>query len=354
MLLLVVKSARPRPHPTAAASAAHDNNFDTLRLLAAFAVVCSHAFPLSYGSDETEPVFQATRQQTTLGGIAVAVFFIISGYLITQSYTRTRDPRRFILARALRLLPGLAAVLTLLALILGPLLTTEPLPAYFSAPQTFRFVFGNLALLTFTDGLPGVFATVPYRNAVDGSLWTLGYEAACYLLVLCLGLAGLLNRWIVLTLFFASLVASKYWIGGDMVQFGSFFLGGAAICLWRPRLRLTLAVLSLIVMAAALSTGGFRLAAATAGAYLVLYLALGPLRLPRWDGTDISYGVYIWAFPVQQTVALASGAHAAWWSNLLISFPVITGLAWLSWHLIEAPALSLRHARWIAARAPVP
>jgi peptidoglycan/LPS O-acetylase OafA/YrhL len=340
--------------PQTTAAAAHDNNFDTLRLLAAFSVVCSHAFPLSYGSDETEPMFHASRQQTTIGGIAVAVFFIISGYLITQSYTRTRNPLRFIWARMLRLLPGLAAVLTLLALVLGPLLTTEPLPDYFSAPQTFRFVFVNLSLLTFTDGLPGVFPTVPYRNAVDGSLWTLGYEAACYAIVLCLGLAGLLNRWIVLALFFASLVASKYWLGGDMVQFGSFFLAGAVMFLWRPKLRLYLAVPCLLLMAAALSTGGFRLAAATAGAYLVLYLALGPFRLPRWDGTDISYGVYIWAFPVQQTVALAFGAHAAWWSNLLISLPLITGLAWLSWHLIEAPALSMRHARWITARAPAP
>jgi len=92
-----------------------NNNFNVLRLIAAFAVLISHSFILSDGMKINEPIYRLSQQQVTLGRIAVAVFFIVSGYLITGSYLRSRNPIQFLWARALRLLPALAATLIILA-----------------------------------------------------------------------------------------------------------------------------------------------------------------------------------------------------------------------------------------------
>ncbi len=112
-----------------------------------------------------------------------------------------------------------------------------------------------------------------------------------------------------------------------------------------------LAAIGAVVLGAALLTGGFRLAFATFGAYLVVYLALAPaVRLPdfaRWG--DLSYGIYIFAYPAQQTVSYLLGPAVTWWWNVALSLPVVLALAWLSWHLVEAPALSLKRSRARAA-----
>ncbi len=320
------------------------NNFDPLRLLAAFSVLVSHSFALSDGTNLNEPVYWLSHQKVTLGRIAVAVFFIVSGYLITQSYLRSRNPAAFVWARALRLLPALIVVLVLLALVAGPLLTTLPVADYFAAPGVLQFVTVNLSLTGFVGGLPGVFEHNPFANAVNGSLWTLRYEAECYGLILLLGIAGLLDRWVMLALFVAVLAASGMSMGGPRIEFDSYFIGGAMMCLLQPPLRRRAAVLCLFPLAVALVTGEFRLLCATAGAYVVIYVALElrPVQVPGTARTDFSYGVYIWGFPVQQTVSMMLGPMAAWWANILISVPAALSLAWLSWHLIENPALALR------------
>lgn len=322
------------------------NNFDLIRLLAALVVLVSHSIPLSYGTDAREAVWRLSGHQATAGRIAVAAFFVISGYLITQSYRTTDSPARFLRARALRLLPGLAAMLVVLATVAGPLLSTLPAAAYFAAPAVPRFVAVNLSLGGFAPGLPGVFAANPFAGVVNGSIWTLRYEAECYGLVLLLGMARLLNRRVVVGLFAASLLASALWWGGVRVEFATYFLGGATVQLWRPPLRRWAAWLCGGVMAASLATGGLRLACASAGAYLVIYLAVAarPVRVwMPWAGrSDLSYGVYLWAFPVQQAATLALGDAASWWANVLVSLPVVLGLAALSWHLVEAPALGFK------------
>jgi len=321
------------------------NNFDFLRLIAAFAVLISHSFVLSDGLKINEPVYRFSQQQVTLGRIAVAVFFIVSGYLITGSYLRSRNPIQFIWARALRVLPALAVTLIILSIIIGPLLTTLPISVYFSSPDISKFIVINLSLAGFVSGLPGVFENNPFPVAVDGSLWTLGYEAECYGMILVLGMAGLLSRYVMLALFGAALLASGLSLGGIRIEFASYFIGGAIMHLWKPPLRRWIALSCLFLLCIAFIAGSFQLLCATAGAYLVCYIALEvhPLRTFEGIRSDLSYGVYIWAFPIQQTVTMALGSAAVWWANILISVPVVLGLAWLSWNLVESPALALKH-----------
>ena len=330
-------------------SGMRDNNFDTMRLVAALCVVISHSFPLSYGAAGVQPLFLLSNGQTTLGTVSVYVFFVLSGFLITGSFER-QSSHQFVLARGLRILPGLAAVLFILTFLVGPILTTIPLGEYFSSRKIYRYVAINLSLTGYVGELPGVFGTNPNPNHVNGSLWTLKYEAECYLLVFLVGIAGLLNRYTLAALWAVALFCSWRWEDWSTAEFSSCFLGGAVLYAWKPPFRWWIAALCAVIWTASLWTG-FRLASATVGAYVILYIGLSPvIRLPkvtRWG--DLSYGTYIWAWPVQQSVTLVLGSAITWYLNLFISTPIILLIAVLSWRFVEGPALNLKKRRRLTA-----
>lgn len=342
----------PSPsRPTLAACLdARRNNLDFLRFAAASGVILSHAFPLGEGTGAAEPLDVLTRGQLTLGRLCVAVFLVISGVLITRSWERTPDLARFTWARALRIFPGLFVVLALSALVLGPVFTALPLREYLASPDTYLYLLRNFTLYDPQWELPGVFEANAYPRAVNGSLWTLKYEVGFYLLTLGLGLVGLLRKGMVAFGWVGAAVAS-YVTGrlGFWPELYLYFGGGVALYLWRDKVRMS-PWLALASVAAWLVTArlgyGCRIATGLFGAYAVLYLAFVPAgalaRFGRWG--DFSYGVYVYAFPVQQAVTALLGGHAAWWVNAAVSFPVVVLLAALSWHLVEKPALSLKDA----------
>jgi peptidoglycan/LPS O-acetylase OafA/YrhL len=330
--------------------AAHrQNNFDTLRLLAALAVVLAHSVPLTYGPQSLDLLWSFSRGRATLGSVAIQVFFIISGYLITASYVHTRDPSRFIRARALRLVPALVVVLALLAFVLGPLLTTLPLHVYFRSSLPYR------ATLGLSDHLPGVFTQNPFSSGIDGSLWTLRYEALCYVGVLAFGLAGQLRLRVILPVFVVLLVARLIFGSYAGLEFGALFAAGALVFFVKPKYSAAAAAACALLWLLAMRFGGFTLVSDTAGAYLVIFLGLAPgLKLPNLARYgDFSYGVYIYAWPIQQSISLLLGRHASWLLDVLIAVPVSLGFAVLSWHFVEARALQLKDTRlfWRAAPA---
>jgi peptidoglycan/LPS O-acetylase OafA/YrhL len=290
--------------------------------------------------------------QTTLGMIAVAIFFVISGYLITQSFVRSSSTWRFVKARVLRIMPGLLIVLMLLGLVVGPLVTTAPLSEYFSSRALYSYLLNNGSLLGFRDKLPGVFADNPFPYAVDGPLWTLRIEAQCYAIVFGLGILGLLNRYTTLALFLSGLVYlaldGPYPVqevqpfDQQCIDLGTKFLAGAAIYHWRPKLNGAVALVCAGVSMLALLLGGFWLALPTFFAYATVYLALGPIRLPNMARYgDLSYGIYIYAWPVKQLILLYSLA-STWYWLAIIATPIVIAVAFLSWHLVEKIALSYK------------
>ena len=324
------------------------NNFDALRISAALAVLVSHAVPLTEGPRIPQPLVILSRGQTDLGSVAVLVFFVISGYLVTQSFDRAPVAQRFLKARCLRIFPALFVALMLTAVLLGPTFTTLSIRAYFVDPDSVRYVLGNASLLRIRYNLPGVFESNPTRLIVNGSIWTLPYEFLMYLGVLALGKLKLLRPRVVLVLLAIVLVLSWQWVGGDYVSFGAPFLSGATLYLWRDRIPLNwhLAALSAVALGASLLTKGFRIAFALFGAYLVIYLAIAPsVRLPDLARRgDLSYGVYVFAWPIQQSASYILGASVTWYTNILVSLPVVLGLAALSWHFVEKPALALKRS----------
>ncbi len=342
------------------------NSFDLLRLAAAVLVVGGHACVLA-GTPLSDPLARWTGVGG-LGAVGVSIFFVLSGFLVTASFTRRPNVAAFATARALRILPALVAVVVLTALAIGPALTTKPLPAYAASAGTWLYMVRNVLILPVDYHLPGLFETNPYAFVVNGSLWTLRLEVAFYLLVAALGWRGWLTRGVLTVLFSAFAVGllavvAMHSPSVQAVQFlrcGALFLGGAAAWTWRgdegwadARTRLT--ALGILVVMLALATSRAWGDAAVTILLPLPILALGSMRL--WGARslakvgDLSYGVYLWAFPVTQGLVQVQ-------SKALPSAPILTvevllivlPLAWLSWRLLERPCLALKPAtqRWLA------
>ncbi len=236
-----------------AATLGRDNNFNLIRMVAASAVLASHSWPILYGPGTVEPLQAQTG--ITLGTFAVYAFFALSGYFIAASRDRAASLRQFLHARALRLFPGLAVSLVLVAFVLGPAVTNLTHAGYLTAPDTWTFLIRNLTLWSAQYTLPGVFVANPFP-AVEGSIWSLVQECLCYGMVVLA--AGLLRRrgW-------ASVALTVYgalWFGlepqtmpSKLEQFHELslpFVVGMAFWLWRDKIVVSLAVaLALVLLA---------------------------------------------------------------------------------------------------------
>jgi peptidoglycan/LPS O-acetylase OafA/YrhL len=339
------------------------NNFDALRLLAAASVIFSHSFLLAEGRQDHDPLMLLTGGQGILGIVGVFVFFVISGFLVTQSFETTASPLHFLAKRALRVYPGLAACVLLCGFVLGPLATSLPLKAYFASTGVYDFVLSNLALNVEHNGLPGVrFTGLDVGSIVDGPLWSLPCEIVMYLMVLVLGGLRLLRLAALVPLLALGLAclwldtaASPYFIG-SVGWLLAFFVAGMILY----RLRETrffdgrIALLALAGLVASVPLGRFLLLFPLFGAYLVIYVALDRrlpvLRAARFG--DLSYGLYIYGWPVQQALLYASGGRLLWWQLFPLALAIAAALAFLSWHLVEQPALRLKpKGRRLAAGA---
>lgn len=331
--------------------------FPAMRLALAFAVLVSHSFPLTRGPSGGEPLLGFSRGQASLGTIAVCVFFIVSGFLVTQSLLRSHSLFAYAGKRILRIFPALIVVVTLLALVLGPLVTTKTPSEYF-LHDSFRDYLANMILVP-RFFLPGVFEALPFAGGVNGSLWTLRYEAVCYILLPLALYAGLLGRPLIMAI--AAVAASLLgWLAvnylppnlayfdlrpTNLLMFWAYFSAGAAMFVLRDRVPLDgrLAVIAALAGVLALRFGLFHLVFPIVGAYLVVYFAMQSwLAIAFLRGRDYSYGFYLYAFPAQQLVTYAAPGHAVWWFNILAATPLALLCGALSWHLIEKPMLSFR------------
>jgi peptidoglycan/LPS O-acetylase OafA/YrhL len=346
---------QPRANCFAEALACGHNNFGLLRLVLALAVVVSHAFSVASGRVEDEPLFQSTG--FTLGEHAVNAFFAISGFLVTMSFVR-RGWRDYTLARVLRIAPGLVAATFVVAFLIGGAMTSLDLSSYLSDPRLWRFIQGTLTTFKSAAALPGVFEANPLHFPM-GTVWTLKYETFCYLGVLIAGIAGLLEKRrlalgigcaLVVAVVLREIVAphDAKW-AETTLRLPLIFLTGSLIYLWRERVPLSLPGLALlfVVLAALSHTPLYKAALYVGLAWGVLVVALAP-ALTRWHTdppADLSYGAYLYGWPVQQMLhALfpSLGVFLLLWPSLAVTLV----LAALSWFLVEKPALRLKR-RWL-------
>lgn len=344
------------------------NNFDILRLVAALLVLFSHSYPLA--GENFEPIYHFLGGYDTGGGWAVSIFFVISGFLVAQS-VMTRSTSVYFASRILRIFPALIVVVLLQVFVFGTLFTSLSLEGYLSSSKTYAYL--QKAFIFFGPGtLPGVFADNPLKS-VNGSLWTLNIEVFFYCVLPIIALLGLLGRpslLIYATLFIVYAISVEgyglNWAnqGGRLapgvplfsaLKQGLFFLSGTVLWVYRSKIRLSsiFAAMCLVFLALMANKDYRQYVLIAVLPYLTIYCALmKPIRVQFYDKIgDLSYGAYIYAFPVQQMVVAALGREIGPIALTAIATPITLFLAFLSWTYIEKPALSLRQT--IQGRGPV-
>jgi peptidoglycan/LPS O-acetylase OafA/YrhL len=342
------------------------NNFNALRLIAAVMVLVSHCFALT---NRPEPL--ATISQESFGELGVSIFFAISGFLIARSWHGDPGLPRFAAKRALRLMPGLIVAVLITALVLGPAVTSLSPSGYLGDANTYGYIARNSVLDTINGHLPGVFLHNLYPEAINGSLWTLPVEALAYVAAAVLGVVGALRGRILLpVLSFIVLLAlstpplsitsiqTSGPVGGhlDLVLYlGALFNAGLLLYVLRDHvvLRWDIAALLLAAWIATANTDWMHPVALLALPYLVLVLAY---RTPRWVGAitrpgDLSYGIYVYAFPAQQLASYVWGPSLTPGVMLALVAAPLYLIALASWHLVEAPALRLKPSADLRYRA---
>jgi peptidoglycan/LPS O-acetylase OafA/YrhL len=295
----------------------------------------------------------------------VGMFFALSGFLVTGSALRNNSVKVFFANRALRILPALSVEVGLAALILGPIVTAYPLSAYFSDPQFFRYFANIVGHITFQ--LPGVFLTNPWRGVVNANLWTLPPEFWCYFFMLLMMASGtLLHKKRVTIAIISTVVIALMLSIFDPVRF-AVRQDTTHFTAWYVVMMFLFGVLFLINARHILLNKWIFVACAAAYYLLMIFDKLGPISglfltycmvyigmFPaRWFDKfikqDISYGTYLYGFPIIQLTVYCFLDHLSSWGRITsflivfaVSFPATLAFSTLSWIWIERPALRLR------------
>lgn len=327
-----------------------NNNLDIFRLIAAALVIYGHAYAIAPQEGHSDVLARLLGYDYS-GSLAVKLFFFLSGLVVTNSLLHKRDVAQFVIARFFRIWPALLVVTALCALVLGPLVTTLPLAEYWGQEQTWSYVFDNLRLVP-QYGLPGVYAGHPYANVVNGSLWTIVLEVGAYLTLLALFMVGALrSRWLALAI--VALVLLDPLVGNRLLftwraphagtdLLAPCFAFGALLALCQEQVAVGLREAAGLVLL-------FWLFRASSYAYYFLYAALfasmlylaGQPWLVRLRlRSDVSYGVYLWGFPVQQTLQHLWPEQGLRF-NQVVSLLLALLLGYASWHGVEKHGIAL-------------
>ena len=323
-----------------------NNNYDLLRLLAAICVIFGHSYAIAPKTGWIDPLQQLIHFNYS-GGLAVIVFFFLSGLFVSTSIQKNPNIVRFFVHRVLRIFPALIVAVFLSVFIIGPLFTTLSLKQYFSNSETISYFYHNISLTDLQWKLPGVFSTSKY--GVNGSLWTLPLEVRLYLLVAFFGFFQLLkNKWVaslffilVITLVVVNKGALRYFTQDpDAYYVFGLFIAGAICSFFKERILLgvsgivILGFFSLFCWNTFLRDAVFYLWVCYALLFIFQTNALKALKLKG----DYSYGVYIYGFPIQQSINACFPNHTPFF-NFLLSAPCAIVIGIVSWHWIEKPFL---------------
>jgi peptidoglycan/LPS O-acetylase OafA/YrhL len=333
-----------------------DNNFTLLRFAAAMTVLFAHSVAVLGLPPDSE--FFYKRVGFSLGEMGLDMLFVTSGFLVTASLVVRQDLIAYLWARILRVYPGMWVMLVLTVFVLAPALTSLPRGDYYTSPLTWEYFRKCATLLGGVRySLPGVFETVPLKGEFNGSLWTMPVEVRMYLYLAAIYVAlavvptlRLKAMRVVLPLSAAVLIAivlSQRLTGGayNGANIRIFmFLYGSSLFVWRDKIPMGVWLLVGILAALALASFDktvFFIVYAACLAPLVLHVVYVPGgRIRRFnDWGDYSYGVYIYAFPVQQTLAFLFPVMTLA-AMMASSAFVSVAIAIVSWKLIEERALA--------------
>ena len=330
--------------------------FDYLRIVLALAIVCMHSAITSYGLPADIAIWNSPLRG--LVRMVLPMFFALSGFLVAGSLLRTSSLVQFIGLRAIRIYPALTVEVVLSGLLLGPILTTAPLAHYFGSSEFALYLLNVTGHIHYL--LPGVFHANPYPNTINAQLWTVPFELLCYLMLALLVLLGVKKRsWIAPA---ATVSIMVIYLAARLIKYhgalphitgalsGSAlivsFLAGVSLYLYKGKIPWSSALcaasgLCTIILLGWVPFGDY--VGAPVAAYFTVSLGLyNPAKLRILRGADYSYGIYLYGFVIQQTLMATCPWAREWWVNILLSVPLAAGIAALSWHWVEKPALELR------------
>lgn len=333
------------------------NNFDLLRILFAWFVIISHSYVLN-GLGATDPLFEATNQTFLFSFIGVKGFFIISGYLIFKSMMVSKSIPEYLIKRTLRIFPALAVVL-LVTLVAVFFIYPAGITPFFYNKEVYAYFIGNLILFKPHFFITGVFSNL-MSPAINGSLWTIEYEFFFYLFILgfffvrsnkklltiLLGLS--VAAFLVVRLFFYNwTVRTHFFIPLEsMFDLGPYFLMGALLSCYDLDQLPAKNVIAVFLLSALL-VGTYMHVGHTVVyftlPYLVIYLGKKTSGLAAWVHQklgDPSYGIYLYAFPLQQFIIYLYKPSTL--TLFVISTIGAFAFGYLSWILIEKKALALK------------
>lgn len=343
----------------------HPNGFNLIRWLCSVGVLYSHSFSI-FGLSEPK-IFN----QYTLGLFCVFVFFLTSGFLIFRSWIQRPSIRWYVVSRLLRIFPALIGVVTFCVIVVGPVATRHSLSTYFSDSQSFNFFKSNVIFFVFDwqQALPGVFEKLPISHAVNGSLWTIPFELFMYFLLLLTVLPSVLFANQVgskTASFLASIFLIFYVLGnhlyknnpGQVFEFlnviglgfpllilGGFFSIGVLYAYVDDRFFRPMVAMLLLFFCFALNEFKFfQLFLWFSLPYIVIAIAQSKSfsRIDVFHKHDLSYGIYLYAFPIQQLIFQFFGSKVDRITGFALSFALTFLLAAISWFLIERPSLRLK------------
>lgn len=331
-----------------------DNNLDMIRFIAAVMVILCHAFPLSLGEGVLDPLAKLTDDQISFGSLAVGVFFVYGGFLIAKSMCRIEKTGAYFKARAVRIFPPLIVVTLLLAFVVGPIITTLSVGEYFTSAETYKYLLSGVLLPQ--HNLPGVFEGNVYGSAVNGSLWTLPIEFLCYVMCWVLykcRLMGKKSMGIATVLFSlgcvgASLLSDRIAVLAPMIRPMGLFFAGMLYYVYREHIRMNgwLCLFSLAAMAVSAARGFLPYTIFVFFPYFFFYIGFAcPIKFADFAKRgEVSYGIYLCAWPIQQLVCMAlAGADKTMspWLNFILAVPLSILAGFLMHKGVEQPMLRM-------------
>lgn len=320
------------------------NSFDLIRHFAALLVLYSHHYALSGLPQPTFPHWD------TYGFVAVAIFFAISGFFMPASFNNSTDFIVYMTKRCRRIFPGLIVCSLIMCYIIGAVFTSESLVHYLTSPSTLKT---SVLFSTFTGRpIPGVFSDFIYRDAINGSLWSLPVEFLSYII---LGIAlSYSNSWKSVSILLGGAAMITYLLTTKRISdisfyavplsylalFGIAFSTGSLMAItqksWFP-IRWHLALIGIVFLMIFQGKPEMQVLGTASLAVLTVVFGVSFHEKLINGRFDISYGIYIYAFPIQQMV-INLITHR-FWLSMLISLVLTIIVASLSYRFVEKPFL---------------
>jgi peptidoglycan/LPS O-acetylase OafA/YrhL len=330
--------------------------FDALRLVLSVWIFTLHSMFVCIGLPAAAE-FAANPIHRIFITPILPMFFGVSGYLVTGSAIRTKNVSTFLLFRVFRIAPALIVEVTLSAIVLGPWLTETTLIEYFSDPTFFRYFLNIVGSVHFY--LPGLFTHNPVPGIVNNNLWTLRPEFFCYIFITIMIVSKVIfsRRYFAvvglsifcLTVAYMLLKRSQFYselaVADWKILILAFILGCAALH-WNDRIVISTrnAVIAAFGASVTLVYPPFISLGLLGLTYLVVYIGTRKLYLPSFlRSGDYSYGVYLFGFPLQQTLVYFLPLEYRHEAIVLgLGLPLTLAFAMFSWHFVEKPILKLK------------